>query len=137
MHLISVGVEEITVHLVPSERVMLMLLPSSREGGKLVPTIVRMLSPSGFRACLGLTSVTVIGIVSSESVALTGTLPFESKTIGFQSPVVVVAKTQIITVSLDDYTIQGLFPNETLYKSVVGRLVPLIVKVLVCWLREK
>src|SRR5690554_999161 len=52
-HLISVSVEEITLHLVPSDRVMLMVLPSSREGGKFVPVMVITLSPIGFKAVVG------------------------------------------------------------------------------------
>lgn len=46
-HFIYVGVEEITWQGVPSDRVILIVLPSTKEGGKLVPLIVKILSPIG------------------------------------------------------------------------------------------
>ena len=86
---IRVAVDETRVHKVPSEMVTLRELPSTREVGKLVPTMLSLVPPLGLMSVLGVMEVTVRAWTTVE--ATTSAVPVVSVTTGVQVPATGVA----------------------------------------------
>jgi len=85
-HISLVGESDITLHEEPSLKVKLNALPSVKVCGRPVPTICKIVPPTGLRSVFGLTLEIMRPTVMFTHEGSTGTVPMESITTGAQFP---------------------------------------------------
>ncbi len=117
-----------TSHLDPPLNVNEIAFPSVRLCGKLLPSIVRIVPPYGFRAVLGVTDDTTMLITTSATPLATGMMPNSSVTTGAQEPATAVTSQVREVPAVTTTLVQSMFENLTDLMED-GRLVPVIVRV--------
>lgn len=104
------------------------LLPSVREVGNPAPVIVRRVSPLGLIEMLGLTEVAVM-VTTIGVPPTTGMNPWVSLTYGVHDVPATAVMAEVIWVGVAEGLVALVFESITSTRDVVGRPVPVMVRV--------
>ena len=127
---IWVTLEDVSAQLDPSGSVIVTVLVSARDAGKLVPVMSSVFPPWLLRPVVWLTEVTERLMSFFKTPDATVICPLESVTIGYHEPAVVLGMVHTICVEVDgEETVQTCLANSTVIPVVVSE-VPVMVRVL-------